>query len=70
MKERKFVELSSLGFRKMETDGNIDLGFWHNKTLAQRIEGAITMIKVAFQEPDFIHQKVDRSIISSRKQPQ
>jgi hypothetical protein len=67
MKERRFVDISNLGFRKMDSDGNIDLRFWHNKTIAQRIEGAITMIKVAFQEPDFVHQKVDRSIISIRK---
>ena len=67
MKERRFVDISNLGFRKMDSDGNIDLRFWHNKTIAQRIEGAITMIKVAFQEPDFVHQKVDRSIICIRK---
>jgi hypothetical protein len=67
MKERRFVDISNLGFRKMDSDGNIDLRFWHNKTIAQRIEGAVTMIKVAFQEPDFVHQKVDRSIISIRK---
>lgn len=67
MKEKRFVDISNLGFRKMDSDGNIDLRFWHNKTIPQRIEGAVTMIKVAFQEPDFVHQKVDKSIISIRK---
>jgi hypothetical protein len=51
----------------METRGNIDLGYWHNKTIAQRLEGAITLIKVAYQEPDFIHKKVDRTALSFRK---
>lgn len=67
MKQRKFVDMAELGSRKMETDGNIDLGFWQDKSLVQRIEAAVTMIKIAFQEPDFISQKVDRSIISIRK---
>jgi hypothetical protein len=67
MKQRKFVDMAELGLKKMETRGNIDLGYWHNKTIAQRLEGAITLIKVAYQEPDFIHKKVDRTALSFRK---
>ena len=67
MARRKFVDITELGLRKMEKDGNIDLGFWHGKSQEQRIEAAVTMIKASFQEPDFIHKKVDKSIISLRK---
>jgi hypothetical protein len=67
MKVRKFVDVSDVGFRKMELDGNIDKGFWHHQSLIQRIEAAINMIMVAYQEPDFTHKRVDRTAFSFRK---
>jgi hypothetical protein len=67
MKVRKFVDISDIGFRKIEMDANIDKGFWHHKSIAQRIEAAINMIKVAYQEPDFTHKRVDRTALSFRK---
>ena len=64
---RKFVDLSVIHFRNMENEGNIDNGFWHDKSIFQRLEAAISMIKAAYQEKDFVKGKVDRQLISMRK---
>ncbi len=67
MKVRKFVDVSDVGFRKMELDGNIDKGFWNHQSLVQRLDAAINMIMVAYQEPDFTYKRVDRTVFSFRK---
>lgn len=64
---RKFVDLSVIHFRNMENEGNIDKGFWHDKSIFQRLEAAVSMIKAAYQEKDFVKGKVDRRLISMRK---
>jgi hypothetical protein len=51
----------------MERDGNIDFGYWHDKTINERLEAAARMIEIAFDEPDFLTKKVDRTIINIRK---
>jgi hypothetical protein len=66
---RKFVDISHYESRNMSQDGNIDFGFWFDKTNEEKLSAAARMIEVAFQEPMFIKTKVDRSIFSERKQP-
>ena len=65
--QRKFVDTTVYSARSMQKDGNIDFGYWHNKTHEEKLKGAASMIAVAFNEPLFITQKVDRSIFSARK---
>lgn len=64
---RKFVEIEYFRASKMERDGNIDFRYWHDKTIAERLEAAARMIEVAFDEPNFLTKKVDRTIINIRK---
>lgn len=64
---RKFVDLEYFRAGKMERDGNIDFGYWHDKTINERLEAAARMIEIAFDEPDFLTKKVDRPIINIRK---
>ncbi|MBY0482373.1 MAG: hypothetical protein K2Q21_13520 [Chitinophagaceae bacterium] len=52
----------------MSKDGNIDFGFWFDKTNEEKLSAAARMIEVAFQEPMFLKKKVDRQIFSARKQ--
>ncbi len=65
--KRKFVDVSVVESRNMEKDGNIDYQYWFDKTLEERLYAATIMTSVAFNEPDFWHKKVDRTIISARK---
>jgi hypothetical protein len=65
---RKFVDLSVVHRRNMGKEGNIDNGFWHNKSISQRLEAAITMIQAAYQDTNFVKGKVNRQLISMRKQ--
>jgi hypothetical protein len=65
--KRRFVDTSVFKASKMERDGNIDYGYWFDKTNEERLKAAAVMIAVAFQEPDFLKGKVDRTIFSCRK---
>ncbi len=67
---RKFVDLSVYEARNMSKDGNIDFGYWFNKTIEERLAAAAPMIEVAFQEPFFIQKKCDRTVFSARKHQQ
>jgi predicted RNA polymerase sigma factor len=49
----KFVDTSTFEARNMEKDGNIDFGYWHEKTIEERLRAAMEMIAVAFNEPLF-----------------
>ncbi len=64
---RKFVDLTQFQSRNMSKDGNIDFGYWFDKTPEERLIGAARMIEVTFKEPDFLKTKVDRTIFSYRK---
>ena len=64
---RKFVDLTQFQSRNMSKDGNIDFGYWFDKTPEERLIGAARMIEVAFQEPDFLKTKVDKSLFAYRK---
>ena len=66
---RKFVDLPVYVARNMSKDGNIDVGYWLNKTSKERL-AASRMIKVAFQEPLFIQKKCDRTIFLGRRHQQ
>ncbi len=65
--KRKFLDTTVFSARKMERDGNVDRGYWLNKTVGERLEAAARMIEVAFQEPLFLSKKVDRSIFEIRR---
>ncbi|MFM1961789.1 MAG: hypothetical protein RLZZ172_634 [Bacteroidota bacterium] len=64
---RKFVDISQFQARKMEIHGNVDRFYWHDKTLETRLSAAAEMNAIAFNEPEFIFKKVDKSFYSSRK---
>jgi len=64
---RKFIDLSVYEARNMSKDGNIDVGYWFNKTSDERLTAAARMIEVAFEEPLFIQKKCDRTIFSARR---
>lgn len=64
---RKFVDISIVEMRNMEKQGNIDRLFWHSSTIQERLKAAATMISIAFQEPNFLKQKVDRTYIVIKK---
>ena len=64
---RKFVDTGTFEARNMEKDGNIDLGYWHNKTIEERLRAAAQMTAVVYNEPLFITKKVDRTIFSAGK---
>lgn len=65
--QRKFVDTTVYSARNMKKDGNIDFGYWHDKSHEEKLKAAASMIAVAFQEPFFLTKKVDRSIFSARK---
>lgn len=65
--KRRYVDITVFESRNMTKDGNVDYQYWFDKTNDQRLKAAAAMIAVAFQEPDFLKKKVDRSIFSSRK---
>jgi hypothetical protein len=64
---RKFVDIEYFRAGKMERDGNIDFRYWHDKTINERLEAAARMIEIAFDEPNFLIKKVDRTIFNWRK---
>ena len=64
---RNFVDTSIYRARKMGKDGNIDFGFWHDKSNEEKLKAAFHMIAVAFNEPLFGSKKVDRTIFYARK---
>jgi hypothetical protein len=64
---RKFVDISVYESRNMSKDGNIDAGYWFNKTNEERLAAAARMIEVAFREPLFVSKKCDRKIFCVRK---
>jgi hypothetical protein len=64
---RKFVDTSIIEMRNMKKDGNIDRSFWHSSTIQERLKATATMISVAFQEPNFLKKKVDRTYIEMKK---
>lgn len=66
--QRKFVDISQFESRNMAKDGNIDFGYWFDKTNEEKLAAAARMIEVAYQEPMFTRNKVNRSIYSARKQ--
>jgi hypothetical protein len=51
----------------MSKDGNIDFGYWFDKTNEEKLAAAARMIEVAFREPMFVQQKCDRNFFSVRK---
>ena len=65
---RKYVDTTIFEARNMEKDGNIDFGYWHNKTIEEKLLAAARMIAIAFNEPSFANKKIDRTIFSVRKQ--
>lgn len=66
--KRNYVDITVYGPRNMEKDGNIDFGYWHDKSIEEKLKAAVKMIAAAFQEPFFVSKKVDRTIYSARKQ--
>jgi len=52
----------------MVKDGNIDYEYWFAKTHEEKLQAAAVTIAVAFEEPDFLNKKIDRTIFSARKQ--
>ena len=66
--QRRYVDMTIVESRNMVEDGNVDYQYWFDKTNEEKLKAAAIMIAVAFQEPDFLKGKVDRTIFSSRKQ--
>jgi len=64
---RKFVDINHFESRNMSKDGNIDVGYWFDKTIEEKLSAAASMIEVAFQAPMFLKNKMDKSIFSARK---
>jgi hypothetical protein len=64
---KRFVDTTIYEARNMRKDGNIDHGYWHDKSNDEKLEAAFQMIVVAFREPLFRTKKVDRNIFSARK---
>jgi hypothetical protein len=64
---RKFEDIAVYASRNMSGDGNIDKGYWFNKTIEERLEAATGMIEVAFGEPFFVSKKCNRKAFSARK---
>lgn len=67
--QRKYVDVSVYSARNMLKDGNIDFGYWHDKSNEEKLQAAASMIAIAFQEPLFLTKKVDRTIFSAKKRP-
>ena len=65
---RKFLDTTVVEARNMAKDGNIDFGYWHDKTIEEKLRAAASMISVAFKEPNFATKKMDKTIFSVRKQ--
>ena len=64
---RQYVDTTIFEARNMEKDGNIDFGYWHNKTIEEKLQAAAKMIAVAFNEPLFLTKKMDKTIFTVRK---
>ena len=64
---RKFVDTTVYSARNMAIDGNIDRGYWLNKTNKERLAAATRMIEAAFGEPLFTQKKLDRTLFTIRK---
>jgi hypothetical protein len=64
---KRLIDTTVYGARNMQKDGNIDYGYWHDKSNEEKLKAAFHMIVVAFREPLFKTKKVDRAIFSARK---
>jgi hypothetical protein len=65
--KRAFVDIDIIESRKMSKDGNIDYKYWFDKSIEEKLAASISMIETSFNIKNFIHQKVDRKIITSFK---
>jgi hypothetical protein len=65
--ERKFIEVSAFAVRNMARDGNADFRYWFDKSLSERLNGAVVMNEAAFRVSNFTQGKVDKTIYASRK---
>jgi len=64
---RNFVDTTVFRARNMGRDGNIDFGYWHDKSNTEKLKAAARMTATAFTEPFFLNKKIDRSIFTARK---
>jgi hypothetical protein len=64
---RKFVDMTVYGARNMSNPGNIDFGYWFDKTSDEKVAAATRMIETAFQEPLFVQKRGDRNVFTSHK---
>lgn len=65
--KKVFLDRSIFEAKSMAKDGNIDNKYWHDKTIEERMYAAAICNAAAFAEPDFLKNKVDRTIFTSRK---
>lgn len=44
--------------------------YWLTKTVDERLAAMVVLNQFVYQAPDFVRNKVDRTLFSSRKHPQ
>ncbi len=66
--KRKYLNTTVFKASNMAADGNIDYKYWFDKSNNEKMKAATSMTAIAFNEPNFLQKKVDRSVFSNRKQ--
>ena len=66
--KRKYLDTTVFKASNMAADGNIDYKYWFDKSNNEKMKAAASMTAIAFNEPNFLQKKVDRSFFSNRKQ--
>ncbi|HSK11615.1 MAG TPA: hypothetical protein VK907_00290 [Phnomibacter sp.] len=66
--KKRLIDITAFGSRNMERDGNIDLGYWFDKTLKERLSGTNIMNEAAFGVSDFRKGKIEKTFFHVRKQ--
>ncbi|TAD90356.1 MAG: hypothetical protein EAY75_04500 [Bacteroidetes bacterium] len=64
---RRLIDVTAFDARNMIKDGNADFQYWFDKSISERLNGAVVMNAAAFRDSNFAHGKVDRTIYASKK---
>ena len=65
--KRRYLDTTFFKVSNMIKDGNIDFKYWFDKSNNEKMKAAASITAIAFNEPNFLQKKVDRSVFSTRK---
>ena len=66
-RKKRLMDITAFEARSMEHDGNIDFGYWFNKSVEERLHAAAIMNAAAFGQENFIKGRIDKTNFQAKK---